>query len=820
MRIWEVHMSTTHKRFSLLIIAAVVLIASFTLLNCGGGGGGSSNSGSGNADYVLTVEPAGVSAFQGSSLMIKASVSRNAGTSAEVAITLANAPAGVQADVVTLPGNVTSGYLRLSLAPDTAAGGPIELSITGTSGTSSATAHLALTVKPAEPGSQEKIQAALAAGTIDYGTSLLYRAYALYGDARLPAGYLGSGSNEEDNELRSEIISAGTSSIGLSLELQAALEPFTVRPADPKSWYNQVPTAPKPRLSRSAKGSTLYASVRGASGAASGWNWISERRTAPVRVWAQTNGDPEYDSITAAAVSDTLDIIDKIWGPMTALMGEPVYDQEGGDNAIDIYIVDWLSSVNRRTEDFTAQGSSSTFKDYPLVGKASSAFILIPRAVLHNVRYHASIIHEFFHVLQMAHNGKITGSGDGYWFIEASARWASVYYDRTLAPWKRGRAAYNEAYTSFTSRFQKSTEALNASTVPHMYDAFIWACFLEQETGGHAIIGSIWTNLETASTFEQADNVINFLYPFQDNFRTFAVRNVNTEFLPGDPLPRSDRYISLDSEFRNDKVEPPYGGGPLTGDSELPYSAMLEPLSADYLKFTVSDAQVKQVVFDLSGLTVSPALDVDALIKTKGKDWERRNLNGQAELKFCFDKPGEALEDIRLVLSNHQYKQGESVPAGFMTKSFKAPCGGTISGTSSSTIDDAFPTYTISAQVTWVYDPVLSLDNIMAYYPEGTITFQAFDNSCLSISPSTYQISPTDGYLQVDMSTTPPTYLGSAATVWSATYAVTCDPPGSVAAPAGGSWFAGQGSTTPDGSGITGTFSNGLQTYTYNFTLQ
>ena len=288
------------------------------------------------------------------------------------------------------------------------------------------------------------------------------------------------------------------------------------------------------------------------------------------------------------------------------------------------------------------------------------------------------MIHEFFHVLQKAHNNNISNS----WFTEASARWASVYYDRTLVPWKNGRVAYEEAHHTFTERFQKSTESLNASTQPHMYDAYIWAYFLEQETGGPDIIGPLWTKLESASTIGEADNVIDSIVPFNDNFRIFAVRNVNAEFLPGDPLPLSQRYISLDPEFRDDKKEPTYGGGPLTGDSELPYSATLEPLSADYLKFTVTDPAVKQVVFDLSGLVDAAAtgLDVDALIKTKGKDWEKRDLNGQTELKFCFDKDGEALEDIRFILSNHKYGPGESVPAGFTARSYKTPCAGNWSG--------------------------------------------------------------------------------------------------------------------------------------------
>ncbi len=793
-------------------ILLITLLLFTTVAACSGGGGG--GGGGPQADYTVAVEPTSVSAAQGSSVMIKVSVARNAGTSEEVVITLDNPPVGVDADLLTLPGSVSSGYLQISLAPDIITGGPLDLAITGTSGPASATAHLPLTVTAAQPSSQAKIKEAFTAGTIDYGTSLLYRAYALYGDARLPAGYVGSGSDEEDNRLRTDILTAETAST-LSPDMVTALEPFTVRPADPKSWFNQTASAPAPRLGLAARIASLFSgSARSAAGA-SGWGWISDRGTIPVRVWAQTNGDPVYDSASAAAISDTLGIIGKIWGPMTALMGEPVYDQEGGDNAIDIYIVDWLSSVNRRGEDFTPKGLGTTYSDYPMVGKTTSAFILVPRSLLHNTRYHATVIHEFFHVLQKAHNDDITVIP--YWFPEASARWAAVHFDRTLAPWAEGRAAYSDAHHAFTERFQKSTESLNSAVGPHEYDAYIWSYFLEQKTGGPTFMGSIWTSLESASTAAGADAAIDSLYSFKNNYRIFAVRNLNTEFLPGDPLPETDRYIHLDPEFRNDKVEPPYGGGPLTGDSDQGYYASLEPLSAHYVKFTVGDPEVKQVVFDLSGLVASPELDVDAMIKTDN-GWEHRDLNGQAELKFCFDKTGEALEDIRIVLSNHQFGVGQTIPAGFNVKSFKAPCSGKLSGTTSSTITDATPVYTISAQVTWVYDPGQSIGNHMVYYPEGTVTFHAID-TCVQIVPSSYSIGPLEGQLDIDMSTTPPTYTGAGATTWTATYTDTCTP-GSLSAAAGGSWFVGQGSTSADGSTITGTYNNGIQTYSYSFAVQ
>ena len=48
---------------------------------------------------------------------------------------------------------------------------------------------------------QNMIADALQAGRIDYGTSLLYRAYALFGDRRLPPDYTGDGSSGQDGGL-------------------------------------------------------------------------------------------------------------------------------------------------------------------------------------------------------------------------------------------------------------------------------------------------------------------------------------------------------------------------------------------------------------------------------------------------------------------------------------------------------------------------------------------------------------------------------------------------------------------------------------------
>ena len=61
---------------------------------------------------------------------------------------------------------------------------------------------------PSGDSSQELIERDLRDGVIDYPTSLVYRAWALFWDARLPARYDGIGSTGEDQSLFSEIEAA------------------------------------------------------------------------------------------------------------------------------------------------------------------------------------------------------------------------------------------------------------------------------------------------------------------------------------------------------------------------------------------------------------------------------------------------------------------------------------------------------------------------------------------------------------------------------------------------------------------------------------
>jgi hypothetical protein len=80
--------------------------------------------------------------------------------------------------------------------------------------------------------SQQLIAGDLEAGVIDYGTSLVYRAWALFRDPRLPARYDGAGSIGEDEILLDEIRAALPD---LPSEQRSELKGYLARPTSPLS---------------------------------------------------------------------------------------------------------------------------------------------------------------------------------------------------------------------------------------------------------------------------------------------------------------------------------------------------------------------------------------------------------------------------------------------------------------------------------------------------------------------------------------------------------------------------------------------------------
>ena len=199
--------------------------------------------------FSLELSATTASVCAGSSVFVVFRVRRDPGFVAPVTVALAAPPDGVSSRALTLPDGANVDAIRIAVHP-TVVPGVLQLDVAAAALAVTRIARVTLSVRPQQPRAQQIIAEALAAGTIDLHTSLVYRAYAIFHDPRLPEAYRGSGSSREDPLLLDEIREALTMA---TPEIRTQLEPFTLRPAHEASWVqpdNRLALGPIERRGR------------------------------------------------------------------------------------------------------------------------------------------------------------------------------------------------------------------------------------------------------------------------------------------------------------------------------------------------------------------------------------------------------------------------------------------------------------------------------------------------------------------------------------------------------------------------------------------
>lgn len=513
-----------------------------------------------------------------------------------------------------------------------------------------------------QPSAQELIAQALSQGQIDYETSLLYRTYALFGDRRLPYELYGSGSEGEDSGLFVELEEAP-----ISEELRTKLHPFLVRPDHPESVYS---TAPRPATAQHLRpNSTLFCDSK---------NWTAiASTTVKVKVHAMC-GDFDYE----AAIRQALGEIEALWGPMTQLMGEPILDAGGPDGGysddIDLYLMEPAGKLVREGYPYRIEGfaMAQAINAPPRANDKSSGFMMLNRSDLNNPNFTSTLAHEFFHVLQSAYNYNVKFRGDQeWWFTEASAVWAESHFVRETTA--------QEVHTRFTGNFQTEDLPLHISADDasanrkarlHMYAAYIWPFFMEQERSPQAV-AQVWKSLAgIGDDWDKAMEIMNAQLPFKENFHRFAVRNLNQALTPGDPI--QPRYKALDPNFP-DGVLPRmeaniYLYGSSSDEPSFTLEEQLPALRAHYYHIT-PDASSSKLSFELTDFDLE-ALDLDLVVKRRGAGWELRSATTGERLTWC------DVEEAYVVISNHTLDLEERIPATIDIYS-EPNCGAAITGT-------------------------------------------------------------------------------------------------------------------------------------------
>ena len=493
--------------------------------------------------------------------------------------------------------------------------------------------------------SQELIATALAEGEITWAQSMLWRAYALFWDPRLPEEFDGIGSIGEDDfftEARARFHE-------LDADTQAKLAPFLERPTSPQGYGCPLAENGQPVT------------------------WQDSGTASPhFKVWACATGDATDD------IDEVVATLDDVYPAMSdpAGMGPALPDagtaDDGGDPRIDVYLLDVVPTRVRGGAEKPVEGRTiaALSADDPFVGAKASSYLMIGRPRLdERAGARRTLVHEVFHAQQYAHNYAITTVAPAAkpWFFEATAAWAEWEFFRSASPLVHG--------DYFTSGFRTAPElplelpslpAGSAAQMLHPTWAYLWPFFMQQEAGGDAApVFDTWKAAAGATTWDEFHTAIDGQLPFATAFRDFAVRNLNTDLGPSiGPL-----YRDLDPEFPTGTMPTMNTDFALTeaGTVVLPIGGPeadgLPSLSTQYDQVLVStQANARTLTLDFTAVPTG----IDVTVVTMGGDatWTRHDLAPADTLVFDFADPAEVVQQFFVILDNHEREPDWDKPGG------------------------------------------------------------------------------------------------------------------------------------------------------------
>ncbi len=427
------------------------------------------------------------------------------------------------------------------------------------------------------------------------------------------------------------------------------------------------------------------------------------------------------DGPTAVLDEQTaLSDLEALWTPETSMMGPPLPDNQvtGEHGRIDVYLVTTGQTVKRegRTTDLAKLGNAlgATQAD-AINGTVASGYIvaLRPESLSAGLSFNSTLAHEFFHVLEYAHN--TTASCPGFWFLDASAKWAEWWF----APTTAGAMVY-----PYVSRFLAKpgvslTDVSLTNPAKHSpYEDWMWPLFMQENAAGSpAPIANAWTAMQGQIGCSALNAAINAQLSFHTYFPDFAVENfdhqlsniiTNAAAWPvnfGDDYPDfaagsnpgAPAFPQIEPKLVPDKAVTP-------SQASYPYTTTvsnvnLPPLSAQYTKVSLIPPSTGllfggggAVEFDFSGLSPSAPLWVTLLGADGQKNgyavnngmWERVNLAG-THAKICLN--ADAIKKNRplngqfyVILANNSSGPSAAPITGSYTVTQRTTCADALSG--------------------------------------------------------------------------------------------------------------------------------------------
>lgn len=494
--------------------------------------------------------------------------------------------------------------------------------------------------------SQELIAAALEAGEITDEEATVYGVLAVFGDSRLPGEFRGTPDDLPDSDAA---MLAAVKFEGMSQAAQDTLRPFLTPPYVEGSWLDL----------QTAGGAAAPAATSSPTPTISPAEWTTfEAAGGKVKVWGRNAWPTEV--LKAEDIAEA--VTDSIWPSLITLMGaehaplsDAGYENNGGDGALDIYVVDIEGALGLTVPYIDIPEDPTTGEPIGPCEMSPSYIQIEPDEPIGSAGEPgivSTVAHEVFHAFQLSFDLYTNCWFPEYkWFMEASATWAEdhVYPAANAEHAAAGAYLWNPA---------TSLDYAGILSFGHEYGAYLFPFFATRRYGPPDLVRTIWEGFTTANSLPAIDAALDPYGGIDRLWPEFVLHNWNGSttswYKDWDGL---EGGADLDSQF-GEMVYPPGGGSPQELEGAFDY------LAARYYKVhfpSWSAFPVRSVTFK-NPMWQNPAINVQAIVKVADQWQPPEDSSGKEEVTFCRDEDeAKRMEQMILIISNSDWRTMQDV---------------------------------------------------------------------------------------------------------------------------------------------------------------
>ncbi len=558
--------------------------------------------------------------------------------------------------------------------------------ITAASG--GAVVSVAVTVYGGDPAHPQATSTALIAEALDAGQltteqALVYRAFAHFGDARLPSAFAGVPQGAPDHMLLAEIKERYGQ---LSLQAQQQLGPYFLPPLAAGSSYAGALAGASVLSVQTERQRPLAVSVNCDAADKSAFFDNVDSPSGLFRVHYLKLNDLAFDTQQRKFGELVAAVAEDVYANEVGVVGQkPVSDANqacnGGSGAVDIYLtlikgnidlagqaVPYLNAASGATPAFLLLNMNHPL--FALIAAGNS----VPGS---QPAVKSALAHELMHVLQYAMSREESVT-ELKWFDEGTAQWAMDLVVPTIPTGEFGAPGLEDGFQKLVasispqrrsgsflvsylhSGHRKSLEANSEDNAA--YSTYLYFQYLAR-TRGNAAVADVFTAIRNgafaidavtgssgfsgiwasfaASLWNDTVNGVSTFWNTEDGYE-YSLDDVYNRAAGDMSAPEGLRTVLLTLAGKSTNAYP------MLADS----AKSIPPRSVAYQAFKLDDTGIKSVSIANAFAGKSSDVATQAYVKIAGTWSSLQDWSASTSKSFCLDKAEERLEELVLVFSN------------------------------------------------------------------------------------------------------------------------------------------------------------------------